>query len=115
MTGLLDIPAILLGLAALFGALNYWFVKLPHTIGLVVIALVASLAVVGLDLVVPTLGLSARVNGFLESLDFNVTLMQGMLSFLLFAWVRCTSTWASCCRANGPFWCWRASGWCCPR
>ena len=85
MTGLLDIPAILLGLAALFGALNYWFVKLPHTIGLVVIALVASLAVVGLDLVVPTLGLSARVNGFLESLDFNVTLMQGMLSFLLFA------------------------------
>ena len=85
MTGLLDIPAILLGLAALFGALNYWFVKLPHTIGLVVIALVASLAVVGLDLVIPTLGLSARVNGFLESLDFNVTLMQGMLSFLLFA------------------------------
>ena len=85
MTSLLDIPAILLGLAALFGALNYWFVKLPHTIGLVVIALVASLAVVGLDLVVPTLGLSARVNGFLESLDFNVTLMQGMLSFLLFA------------------------------
>ena len=85
MTGLLDIPAILLGLAALFGALNYWFVKLPHTIGLVVIALVASLAVVGLDLVVPTLGLSARVNGFLENLDFNVTLMQGMLSFLLFA------------------------------
>ena len=85
MTGLLDIPAILLGLAALFGALNYWFVKLPHTIGLVVIALVASLAVVGLDLVVPTLGLSARVNGFLESLDFNITLMQGMLSFLLFA------------------------------
>ena len=85
MTGLLDIPAILLGLAALFGALNYWFVKLPHTIGLVVIALVASLAVVALDLVVPTLGLSARVNGFLESLDFNVTLMQGMLSFLLFA------------------------------
>lgn len=85
MTSLLDIPAILLGLAALFGALNYWFVKLPHTIGLVVIALVASLAVVGLDLVVPALGLSARVNGFLESLDFNVTLMQGMLSFLLFA------------------------------
>ncbi|MEC8711315.1 MAG: sodium:proton antiporter [Pseudomonadota bacterium] len=85
MTGLLDIPAILLGLAALFGALNYWFVKLPHTIGLVVIALVASLAVVGLDLVVPTLGLSARVNGFLESLDFNLTQMQGMLSFLLFA------------------------------
>ncbi len=85
MTGLLDIPAILLGLAALFGALNYWFVKLPHTIGLVVIALVASLAAVGLDLVFPVLGLSTAANGFLESIDFDVTLMQGMLSFLLFA------------------------------
>lgn len=85
MTGLLDIPAILLGLAALFGALNYWFVKLPHTIGLVVIALVASLAAVGLDLVFPVLGLSDAANGFLESIDFDVTLMQGMLSFLLFA------------------------------
>jgi monovalent cation:H+ antiporter, CPA1 family len=85
VTGLLDIPAILLGLAALFGALNYWFVKLPHTIGLVVIALVASLAAVGLDLVFPVLGLSTAANGFLESIDFDVTLMQGMLSFLLFA------------------------------
>ncbi len=85
MTGLLDIPAILLGLAALFGALNYWFIKLPHTIGLVVIALVASLAAVGLDLVFPVLGLSRTANGFLESIDFDVTLMQGMLSFLLFA------------------------------
>jgi len=85
LTGLLDIPAILLGLAALFGALNYWFVKLPHTIGLVVIALVASLAAVGLDLVFPVLGLSTAANGFLESIDFDVTLMQGMLSFLLFA------------------------------
>ena len=67
MTGLLDIPAILLGLAALFGALNYWFVKLPHTIGLLVIALVASLAAVDLDLVVPALGLSKAANGFLEN------------------------------------------------
>ena len=85
MTGILDIPAILLGLAVLFGALNYWFVKLPHTIGLVVIALVASLAAVGLDLAIPSLGLSTAVNGFLESIDFNETLMKGMLSFLLFA------------------------------
>lgn len=85
MTGILDIPAILLGLAALFGALNYWFVKLPHTIGLVVIALVASLAAVGLDLIFPALGLSTAANGFLESIDFNETLMKGMLSFLLFA------------------------------
>lgn len=85
MTTPLDIPAILLVLATLFGALNYWFIKLPHTIGLMVIALVASLGLVGLDLINPALGLSGLVNNFLANIDFNVTLMQGMLSFLLFA------------------------------
>ena len=85
LTTPLDIPAILLVLATLFGALNYWFIKLPHTIGLMVIALIASLGLVGLDLIQPSLGLSNLVNNFLANIDFNVTLMQGMLSFLLFA------------------------------
>lgn len=85
MTTPLDIPAILLVLATIFGALNYWFIKLPHTIGLMVIALIASLGLVGLDLINPSLGLSILVNNFLANIDFNVTLMQGMLSFLLFA------------------------------
>ena len=58
LTTPLDIPAILLVLATLFGALNYWFIKLPHTIGLMVVALIASLALVGLDLIQPSLGLS---------------------------------------------------------
>ena len=35
--------AILLTLAAIFGFLNYRFLKLPRTIGLVIIALLASL------------------------------------------------------------------------
>ena len=43
-----DIPAILLVLATLFGTVNYWFIKLPHTIGLMIIALIASLSVVAL-------------------------------------------------------------------
>ena len=85
MTTPLDIPAILLVLATLFGTLNYWFIKLPHTIGLMIVALVASLSVVALDLIFPSLGMSTLVYEFLENIDFNVTLMQGMLSFLLFA------------------------------
>ncbi|MAR08152.1 MAG: sodium:proton antiporter [Cyanobium sp. NAT70] len=85
MNNLLDIPAILLFLAALFGSLNYWFINLPRTIGLMVIALVTSLGLVGLDFIYPALGLSASVNDFLAGFDFNVTLTQGMLSFLLFA------------------------------
>ena len=85
MTTPLDIPAILLILATIFGAVNYKFVKLPHTIGLMIVALVASLSLIALDLTFPSLGMSILVNEFLGNIDFNVTLMQGMLSFLLFA------------------------------
>ena len=85
MTTPLDIPAILLILATIFGAINYKFVKLPHTIGLMIVALVASLSLIALDLTFPSLGMSVLVNEFLGNIDFNVTLMQGMLSFLLFA------------------------------
>ena len=85
MTTPLDIPAILLILATIFGAINYKFVKLPHTIGLMIVALVASLSLIALDLTFPSLGMSILVNKFLGNIDFNVTLMQGMLSFLLFA------------------------------
>ena len=85
MTTPLDIPAILLILATIFGAINYKFVKLPHTIGLMIVALVASLSLIALDLTFPSLGMSILVNEFLGNIDFNVTLMQGMLSFLLFA------------------------------
>ena len=81
----LDIPAILLILATIFVAINYKFVKLPHTIGLMIVALVASLSLIALDLTFPSLGMSILVNEFLGNIDFNVTLMQGMLSFLLFA------------------------------
>src|SRR5438552_3876545 len=43
---LLDILAVLLTLSALFGSLNETQLRLPYTVGLVAIALVASLAVV---------------------------------------------------------------------
>lgn len=82
---MLDIPAILLTFAALFGVLNYRLFRLPLTIGLVVIALVSSIAMMGLDAVMPSLALGDRVRGLLEQIDFTTALMKGMLSFLLFA------------------------------
>jgi len=82
---LFSIGAVLVGLSALFGYLNYRFLKLPHTIGLVVIALAASLTIVLMDLVTPSLGLGHWVIGMLRQIDFNEALMHGMLSFLLFA------------------------------
>ena len=84
-TPLLDLAAILLTLAAVFGYANHRWLKLPHTIGLVVIALFASIAVLALDLVAPALGFRATVRGAVEGIAFPEILMKGMLSFLLFA------------------------------
>ena len=79
------ICAILVGLSALFGYINHRFLHLPHTIGLVVIALCASLSIIGFDLIEPSFQIGQRVTGVLRQIDFNETLMHGMLSFLLFA------------------------------
>ena len=80
-----EIAAILIGLSALFGYLNHKFLRLPHTIGLVVIALAASLAIVILELVRPETNVSENVTGVLLGIDFHDAVMNGMLSFLLFA------------------------------
>ena len=80
-----DIAAILIGLSALFGYLNHRFLQLPHTIGLVVIALAASLAVIAYDVIRPGTDVADTVTAVLRDIDFHDTLMHGMLSFLLFA------------------------------
>ena len=80
---LFDILAIVLTLTAGFSYLNYRFVGLPVTIGVMVIALVVSLLLQGIDLL--GFHLEEQAAGWLESIDFNKTLLHGMLSFLLFA------------------------------
>jgi CPA1 family monovalent cation:H+ antiporter len=85
MDSALNAIAALLGLAAVFGYLNHRFLKLPQTIGLVVIALLASLAALGLDALAPSLGVGGDLREGLAGIDFSETLMQGLLSFLLFA------------------------------
>jgi monovalent cation:H+ antiporter, CPA1 family len=80
-----DLIAVLLGLAALFGYINHKLLKLPHTIGLVVIALAVSLGALAADAAVPAWGLGAAVRAMLGEIDFTEALMKGLLSFLLFA------------------------------
>ncbi|MBL6945166.1 MAG: sodium:proton antiporter [Rhodospirillales bacterium] len=80
-----SIGAILVGLSALFGYINHRLLRLPHTVGLVVIALAASLSIIGFDLLEPSVQIGQKVTGVLRHIDFNETLMHGMLSFLLFA------------------------------
>ncbi len=82
---LLDVVAVLLTLAAVFGYLNHHVLRLPSAIGLVVIALAASLAALGLDALFPALGLGETLRASLLRIDFQEALMQVMLSFLLFA------------------------------
>ena len=82
---LFNIAAVVLTLAAVFGYLNHRWLRLPHTIGLVLIALLASLCVIVLDALLPSLGFRSTVQGALAQIDFHEALMKGMLSFLLFA------------------------------
>ncbi len=83
-TALLNISAILLAFAACFGWLNTMYLRLPLTIGLMVIALLASLSVTGLDAAFD-LGYAERAREALARIDFHDSLMIGMLHLLLFA------------------------------
>jgi CPA1 family monovalent cation:H+ antiporter len=82
--GLLDLSALLLTLAAVFGYLNHRFIGLPTTIGVMLIAIVASLVLT----LGGALGFSAgetMARAVVAQIDFDDALMHGMLSFLLFA------------------------------
>ena len=82
---LFDLAAVLLGLSAIFGYINHRLLRLPHTIGLVVIALCASGAIVIFDALYEPSQLAETVTGALKEIDFHAALMHGMLSVLLFA------------------------------
>jgi Na+:H+ antiporter len=81
----IEIAAVLVTLSAVLGYLNHRYTRLPPTIGLMVMSLVASLAVVGLGELFPALGIANAVRGFVGDIDFHKTVMDGMLSLLLFA------------------------------
>jgi len=81
---LLTITSILITVSALFAYVNYRTLKLPTTIGIMAISLVFSLVLVAL-------GASGHERGIdiareiVGEVDFDETLLNGMLGFLLFA------------------------------
>lgn len=80
---LVDTITVLICLAALFSYINGRFLHLPPTIGLMALGLSVSLVIVVLGkLGVP---LHRQAAAFVRGIDFNETLMHGLLSFLLFA------------------------------
>jgi CPA1 family monovalent cation:H+ antiporter len=80
---LFNILAILITLSALFAYVNDRFIKLPTTIGVMAISLVGSLAIASLGPL--GFGLEEDAMELINSIDFDETLLHGMLSFLLFA------------------------------
>ncbi len=77
--------AILMVLTAAFGYLNQKYLGLPRTIGLMMFGAIAALLVLTIDHFLPASELGTIVRGFLVRVDFQTTLLNGLLSFLLFA------------------------------
>jgi CPA1 family monovalent cation:H+ antiporter len=80
---LYNILAVLITLSAGFSYINHRFIRLPTTIGLMAIALLVSLGLIALGPL--GFGLKEDARLLLNSIDFDETLLHGMLSFLLFA------------------------------
>lgn len=81
---LINLVAIILSLSAAFAYINFRFIGLPTTIGVMLIALLCSLVMILLDYF-GILDIRDQAEVMLSNVDFNKALMNGMLSFLLFA------------------------------
>jgi len=80
---LFNVIALLTSFAAVFGWLNYRYLRLPTTVGLMLIALVFSAGLIAAG----QLGFAggAELVHVFEGIDFDETLLHGMLGALLFA------------------------------
>jgi len=78
-----SIAAILTVISALFGYLNVRFLKLPITIGLMVITIVFTIIIIAIGQFDDTLLIRERE--LIRQIDFKAILLDVMLSFLLFA------------------------------
>src|SRR3974390_339925 len=81
----LSVISILFGLVPVFGLLHYHRLSLPNTVGPMVVALFSAALRIGLDALFPHLGLRDRSQEILGTQDLPNTLLNGALSFLLFA------------------------------
>lgn len=78
-----SIVALLTVIAALFAYINTRFLKLPFTIGLMILAILFTLAIVGLGAIDSEVLIEAK--SLINAVDFESILLDVMLSFLLFA------------------------------
>ena len=77
--------AILLTLASIFGVVNHRTLRLPSTIGVLLISLLVSVVMLAADPLIPGYDLQAIAQSLLGTIDLPQVLLNGVLSFLLFA------------------------------
>lgn len=78
-----NIITLIIVFAAVFGYINHRFIKLPRTIGIMLISLITSLAIIGVANIFP--GLFRTTITAISLINFQTLLLRIMLSFLLFA------------------------------
>src|SRR5664279_3831374 len=78
-----EIITFLVVLTAAFSYINVRFIKLPTTIGIMLISLICSILIIWLGKYFPSV--SSRITLLIDSVDFETILMRAMLSFLLFS------------------------------
>jgi CPA1 family monovalent cation:H+ antiporter len=76
---------MLLTISAAFAFLNAKFVRLPTEIGVLVMGLVASLLLIGVELLTAETEHTRELTEAVRQIDFQASLMNGMLAFMLFA------------------------------
>ena len=81
--GVLELLTVLLLLASFFSIVNLRILKLPQTIGLMVLAIALSIFILAIGLVFPSI--LDSVSYIVKSFDFEILLIDIMLPFLLFA------------------------------
>lgn len=80
-----DLVASLLVLTASFAWFNHRLVHLPHATGVLVMGLAASLVLVAVEVMLPQVILYDNLKTLIREVDFQSTVLNGMLAFLLFA------------------------------
>ena len=82
---IIQIISTLIVLAGTFGAINYLFLKLPSAIGILIVALLASLTILFVNYFNPQIGIFNQLVEFVDNIEFSEALLEGMLAILLFA------------------------------
>ena len=78
-----NILTILVVLAAIFGNINHRYIRIPGSVGIMLLSLLASLLIVAAGAVLPKFFI--HINEVISNIDFHMVVMNVMLSFLLFA------------------------------